>query len=93
MMNFFLEISKVGKQRFLIFIIVEILAKCWFEPVLGSSVKIANSKHSLLLFQQRIKQIVNFQLAKPVFKVVVVSIIEARFGNLGLVIFLVGVLS
>ena len=53
--------------------------------------KIANSKHSLLLFWQRVKQIVNFQLAKPVFKIVAVPIIEVRFGNLGFVIFLIEV--
>ena len=53
--------------------------------------KIANSKHDFLLFQQRIKQIVNFQLTKPVFKIIAVPIIKARFGNLEPVIFLVEV--
>ena len=55
--------------------------------------KIANNKHDLLLFQQRVKQIVNFQLTKPVFKIVAVLIIEARFGNLESVVFLIEVLN
>ena len=53
--------------------------------------KIANSKHDLLFFQQRIKQIVNFQLTKPVFKIIAVFIIEARFSNLESVVFLIEV--
>ena len=61
--------------------------------MLSSFTKIANSKHDLLLFWQRVKQIVNFQLAKSVFKVIAVLIIEARFGNLESVVFLIEVLS
>ena len=61
--------------------------------MLSFSVKIVNSKHDLLLFQQRVKQIVNFQLTKSIFKIVAVFIIKARFDNLESVIFLVGVLN
>ena len=55
--------------------------------------KIVNSKHDLLFFQQRVKQIVNFQLTKPVFKIVVIFIIKARFSNFESVIFLIEVLN
>ena len=55
--------------------------------------KIANNKHDFLLFWQRVKQIINFQLTKSVFKVIVISIIEARFNNLKSVIFLIEVLG
>ena len=53
--------------------------------------KIINSKHDFLLFQQRVKQIINFQLTKPVFKIVAVPIIKARFNNFESVIFLIEV--
>ena len=55
--------------------------------------KIVNSKHDFLLFWQRVKQIVNFQLTKSVFKIVVVSIIETEFNNLEFVVFLIKVLN
>ena len=61
--------------------------------MLSSSVKIANNKHDFLFFWQRIKQIINFQLAKSVFKIVVILIIETRFNNFESVVFLVEVLS
>ena len=61
--------------------------------MLSSSAKITNNKHDFLLFQQRIKQIVNFQLAKSVFKVIMISIIKAKFNNLKSVIFFIEVLS
>ena len=59
--------------------------------MLNFFIKITNSKHDFLLFQQKIKQIVNFQLTKSIFKIIAVFIIETKFNNFESVIFFIKV--